>query len=155
MAGKDLLELGCGLGLAGIAAAQAGARVMMTDYEEDALAFARFNAAVNLDPAGLTRVEFRCVDWRDAEMQERFDIIAGADIVYERVNFDPLLTLVRRLLRPGGVLLLTDPGRDIGGAFIRLAGERGFSVAESLFPVTHRGRDLTVVMWELSPTEQA
>ena len=46
--GKRVLELGCGLGLSGIAAAAAGARVTMTDYDEDALLFARFNAALNL-----------------------------------------------------------------------------------------------------------
>src|SRR5512146_678227 len=34
--GRTVLELGCGLGLAGIAAAAAGANVLFTDYEPDA-----------------------------------------------------------------------------------------------------------------------
>ena len=38
--GAALLELGCGVGLAGIAAARAGAQVTMTDYDDDALLFA-------------------------------------------------------------------------------------------------------------------
>jgi predicted nicotinamide N-methyase len=154
LAGKELLELGCGLGLAGIAAAQAGATVVMTDYEEDALEFARFNAAMNLDPGELSRVTFRCMDWRNAEIPESFDLIMGADIAYERRNFDPLISLVRRLLRPGGTFILTDPDRDIGRDFIRLAGSGGFSVRERPFHVNHRGRELTVILSELLRKEE-
>ena len=149
LAGKDLLELGCGLGLSGSAAAQAGATVVMTDYEEDALEFARFNAAANLDPAELSRVMFRCMDWRDPKVPGTFDVIVGADIAYERRNFEPIIALVRRLLRPGGTFLLTDPDRDIGRDFIRMAGSAGFSASERSFPVNHRGRDLTVILSEL------
>jgi predicted nicotinamide N-methyase len=154
LTGKDLLELGCGLGLAGIAGAQAGATVMMTDYEEDALEFARFNAALNLDPAQLSRVRFRCMDWRGAEIPERFDVIIGADIAYERMNFESLLSLVRRLLRRDGMFILTDPDRDIGRDFILQAKREGFSVSEKRFPVNHRGRDLTVVLSELLRKEE-
>jgi ETFB lysine methyltransferase len=154
LAGRELLELGCGLGLAGIAAAQAGATVVMTDYEEDALEFARFNAAMNLDPGELSRVTFRCMDWREAEIPETFDVIMGADITYERRNFDPLITLVRRLLRPGGTFLLTDPDRDIGRDFIRLAASEGFSVSERSLHVTHRERDLTAILSELLRKEE-
>jgi predicted nicotinamide N-methyase len=154
LAGKELLELGCGLGLAGIAAAQAGATVVMTDYEEDALEFARFNAATNLDVEELSRVTIRRMDWRDAEIPERFDIVIGADIVYERRNFEPLLSLVRRVLRPGGAFLLADPDRDTGRDFISLAGSHGFSVSEQPIRVSHRGRDLTVILSELLRKEE-
>ena len=149
IAGKDLLELGCGLGLAGIAAAQAGAFVVMTDYEDDALEFARFNAALNLDGAALSRVALRRMDWRDEDARGTFDIIVGADIVYERKNFEPLLSLVRRVLRPGGVFLLADPQRETGREFVRLALAGGFAVSEQSLNVHHRGRELTVVLSEL------
>lgn len=39
--GRHALEVGCGLGLVGVVAALQGARVLCTDYEEAALAFAR------------------------------------------------------------------------------------------------------------------
>jgi len=150
IAGMDLLELGCGLGLAGIAAAQAGASVTMTDYEDDALDFARYNASLNLTPEELARVTFRSLDWRRPDLRKTFDVIAGADIAYERVAFEPLLSLVRTMLRPGGVFLLTDPQREIGRDFILLASTRGFSASGRPVPVTHRGRDMIVVLWELT-----
>jgi SAM-dependent methyltransferase len=94
------------------------------------------------------------MDWRNAEIPETFDVIMGADIAYERTNFEPLLALVRRLLRPGGTFLLTDPDRDIGRDFIRLAGSAGFSASERSLPVNHRGRDLTVILSELFRKEE-
>src|SRR5512140_2902900 len=119
MAGKSVLELGSGVGLAGIAAARAGAQVMLTDYETDALLFARYNALMNL-PAGTFHSRVRCLsmDWRAPELDEQFDVIVGADIVYERRNFLPVLSLLQRHLRPGGCALLTEPDRTVGQAFL-------------------------------------
>ena len=62
--GKRVLDLGCGLGLTGIAAAAAGAEVLFTDYEEDALAFAEWNARTNLTAEAFARSSFRTADWR-------------------------------------------------------------------------------------------
>src|SRR6185312_10867525 len=45
--GDRVVELGCGLGVASIAAALAGARVLATDWAVDALAFTAENAASN------------------------------------------------------------------------------------------------------------
>ena len=60
MSGQRVLELGCGLGLVGVVAALQGARVLCTDYEPDALAFARHNARCNASRG----IRFRLVDWR-------------------------------------------------------------------------------------------
>src|SRR3954468_14239998 len=56
--GARTLELGCGLGLAGIAAALAGARVLATDWSTEALRFTQDNAERN-DVA----VDTALVDW--------------------------------------------------------------------------------------------
>src|SRR3954469_19171648 len=47
LGGRRVLELGCGLGLVSIAAALAGARVLATDWSDDALRFTVANAARN------------------------------------------------------------------------------------------------------------
>ncbi len=47
LSGMRVLEVGCGLGLPGIAAAKAGASVLLTDANPDALAFALLNAQRN------------------------------------------------------------------------------------------------------------
>src|SRR5689334_9914949 len=56
--GARTLELGCGLGLASIAAARAGGRVLATDWSPDAIRFTNDNAARN----GV-ELETELVDW--------------------------------------------------------------------------------------------
>jgi predicted nicotinamide N-methyase len=145
MVGKTVLELGSGIGLAGIAAARAGAQVMMTDYETDALLFARYNALMNLQP-DVFPGRVRCVlaDWRVPDIGAKFDVIIGADIVYDRANFLPLLTLLQTHLLPGGQAMLTEPDRAIGQAFVAAAGEHRFSVARSYSTVTREGKNLRI-----------
>lgn len=136
IASRSLCELGCGVGLAGIAAAAAGARVTMTDYEPDALMFAQVNCMRNLEapyPA------LQLLDWRAPGDVGRFDIVAGADIVYERGRFFFLLKLLRRLLAPDGVVVLADPGRQIGADFLCLARQDGFDVRTEVVEVERRG----------------
>src|SRR5262249_44794793 len=59
--GRRAVELGCGLGLVGLAAALHGWRVTLTDYEPAALAFARASAELN----GIAAVEFARLNWRE------------------------------------------------------------------------------------------
>lgn len=51
-----LIELGCGLGLPTIAALQVGFDVLATDYYDDALPFAVYNAAHNVGRQPSTRM---------------------------------------------------------------------------------------------------
>ena len=49
---KSLLEIGCGLGLVGVVASSFGHNVTMTEYNPDALNFARANAEINAPEGG-------------------------------------------------------------------------------------------------------
>jgi predicted nicotinamide N-methyase len=157
MAGKQLLELGSGIGLAGIGAARAGAHVTLTDYETDALLFARYNALMNL-PADLFRDRVRCVpmDWRSPDIDARFDLIVGADIVYERRNFLPVLSLLQTHLLPGGQAMLTEPDRVVGQAFLAAARELRFSVTRSYSSVRREGKEFRIsrILLQHDPTQK-
>lgn len=124
-----VLEVGCGLGLGGITAARYGASVTMTDYEKDALLFARHNATQNLPPDVAARCVFRLLDWREPQELGRFDLILGADVLYEERNFAPLLDIVDRHLEHDGAALFTDPGRTVAEQFLPFARARGFTVS--------------------------
>jgi predicted nicotinamide N-methyase len=106
--GRDVIELGCGLGAPGLAAARAGARAVLTDVEDGALALARANAAVNrLD------VDVRRLRWGDVdrELRGRFAVVLGADVTYDPAERGALLATIEALLAPGGVAWLADPER--------------------------------------------
>ena len=112
--GERVVELGCGLGVASIAAALAGAEVLATDWAPEALTFTEANAARN----GL-RVETALVSWTEPdELVARgpWDWVLAADVLYENRNVAPLAALVPRLARRA---LVADPGRPAAQAFFQ------------------------------------
>jgi predicted nicotinamide N-methyase len=106
LAGLRVVELGCGLGLPSLAAARAGADVLATDGEAEALELLHRNAQEN----GLS-VATAVVEWAAADelvARAPFDLVLAADVLYERANVGVLMSLLPRL---GGEVLLADPGR--------------------------------------------
>ncbi|MEK9713538.1 MAG: 50S ribosomal protein L11 methyltransferase [Thalassolituus sp.] len=74
MTGKRVLDLGCGSGIAGIAAALAGAEeVWVADLDDNALMAAEVNAALN-------GVEVHAVD---GDQFPEVDILLAADVLYD------------------------------------------------------------------------
>lgn len=146
VAGASVLEIGCGVGLAGIAAAKAGGRVLMTDGDPEALRFARYNALRNL-PASVVRssISMRVLDWDAPGAIDPVDLILGGDVIYERSTFSRLLDLFDRALRPDGVAVLTDPDRTIGRAFLERAAERGYDIRSEVRQVARGSTQTTVV----------
>jgi predicted nicotinamide N-methyase len=107
---RQILELGAGLGFAGLCAAAWGHRVTITDNMPDALAFARLSMHHN----NLTNVEVAYLDWTAPSLEGKFDWIVGSDILYEQKNFEPLLKVLVRYLKPGGKIYLTQGIRGTG-----------------------------------------
>ena len=120
--GRRVLELGCGLGLVSVVAALQGGRVLCTDHEEAALAFARRNAQGN----ACRGVRFRLVDWCRPALRRRYDCILAADVVYEARSFAPLTALLQRYLARGGMAAIAEPGRVNAAPFFSRLKERGF-----------------------------
>jgi predicted nicotinamide N-methyase len=116
---RSALDLGCGMGFAGMVASAVGYRVMLADLEPEALLFAKLNA-----PAAETRQ----LDWRSDRLGRRFDLIIGADVLYDRKQWDFLEPFWREHLAIGGTVLLGEPGRQTGDLFIDWIGERGWSL---------------------------
>jgi predicted nicotinamide N-methyase len=105
--GLEALEVGCGLGLPGIAALAKGLRVTFSDYDATALRFAADNARAN----GFTDFRLLQLDWREPPADLRVPVLLTSDVLYELRNVEPLVGLIKRVLRPEGVCLLTDQDR--------------------------------------------
>jgi ETFB lysine methyltransferase len=105
--GLEALEVGCGLGLAGIAALAAGLHVTFSDYDACALRFAADNARLN----GLSAFRTLQLDWRHPPADLRVPVILGSDLIYELRNVPPLVAFIKTVLLPDGVCLLTDQDR--------------------------------------------
>lgn len=113
LGGTRVLELGAGLGLPSLAAALRGAEVLATDWAEEAVALLRENAARNGIALRAERVR-----WDDPRLllaEAPWDLVLGADLLYEERNAKLLLELLPRL---GGEVLLAEPGRPAAAAFL-------------------------------------
>jgi len=147
--GLRVLELGAGLGLAGLAAALCGARVVQTDYVARALALAKENAEIN----GATDIEQVTADWRDFRITRQFDLILGSDIIYEP-NLHPHLTgIFGRNLRPGGQVILADPGRQYGRQFIGDLSRQGWLIETAEQVVAYDEKNYAIDIYRLSPPQ--
>lgn len=127
VAGKRILELGCGLGLASLVLRARGADVVASDRHPLAEVFLAYNAALN----GLDAVPYRTLDWdAPAGALGRFDLIIGSDVLYERGHVAALAALLQRHALPAAEVLIADPGRGNGGAFTRAMLAQGYVPTE-------------------------
>jgi predicted nicotinamide N-methyase len=134
--GVAALEIGCGLGLAGLVALGRGWRVTFSDYDDAALDFVRRSAAANgFEPA---RYATRPLDWRDPP-DERFPVILGADVLYERRLVPLVASLLARMLAPNGYALIAGPYRVATAGFARALAARGLSCTDE--PVAARSEE--------------
>ena len=104
---QTVLDLGCGLGLTGIVAAQKGGRVTFADKEVAAVSFARENARLN----GCARYGVQQIDFTQDILETDFALILGAEILYDRPTFPALVRFLARHLSPAGRAILADAKR--------------------------------------------
>jgi predicted nicotinamide N-methyase len=123
--GRRVVELGCGLAAAGIAAARAGADVLLTDREADALAAAAVNAAANAAPVSTEVMDFGRVPEAHAG---GFAVALAADVTYAPDALVPLVGALATLLAPGGVAWIADPHRLPPGRLAEAAAAAGLGV---------------------------
>ena len=128
------------MGLCGAVAAALGANVLLADMEPSALLLARLNTLAFAD-----RVRVRRLDWRRDRLAERFDLILGADILYERGQWEFLHEFFRSHLQQSGSVWLSEPGRASGDAFVPWISGRGWRIHEELVPIDTRPQPIRVM----------
>ncbi|CAG8443681.1 5678_t:CDS:2 [Funneliformis caledonium] len=118
---NPLLEIGTGTGLVGLTCAKLGCpKVILTDCHPRVLSNVIYNVQFNkLD----STVNVEKLDWREIACgekenpisdisKEKFEIIIGADIVYEIPHTDWIPKVINHFLSPKGIFYLTIPLRS-------------------------------------------
>lgn len=106
VAGRRVLDLGCGSGLVAIAAAKGGAAsVVAVDTDPHAVVAARLNALENGVEVEAVRADLLDGDPPGADM-----VLAG-DVFYNRALARRVLPFLRRCRDRGMEVLVGDPGR--------------------------------------------
>jgi ETFB lysine methyltransferase len=137
---KNTLELGCGIGLVGIAATIAGANVTFSDYEKEAINFTKNNYFLNFRE----QVETILLDWRNPKHDKQYEIIIATDILYEERFLEPVYKTLQKLLLEKGTVYIAEPDRTIAKPFFEMM-KNGFElvnkksiniILENIKPVT-------------------
>lgn len=121
-----VLELGCGTGHAGIAAAMRGAEVTLTDGVDDPLWLVRMSTRAIADRVRVMRLRFG-MDRIDGPP---FPLILGSDVTYLRTLWPELDQCLKTHLADGGEVLLSDPFRIIANEFSQWIVDRGWHYSE-------------------------
>lgn len=123
VAGRRILEVGCGIGLSSLVLQRRGAMVVASDMHPLAEGFLAYNAALN----ALDAVHYRQMRWDVAlTTLGRFDMIIASDVLYERGHAALLADVVERHAEARAEVVISDPGRGNSAALSRRLHAQGF-----------------------------
>ena len=130
----QVLEIGCGLGLPGIMAGKFCNRITLTDYIKEPLDFARHNWRLNNDHTA----QFEILDWRKPDAAFKADVVLASDVAYEKRSFKHLFNAFKKLLNPGGFILMSEPNRQYAFEFFNSLKEKGFNFSTTSYKINYR-----------------
>lgn len=113
---KNVVELGAGLGLPSLAAAQNAKTVLCTDCSAEAVAVAQQSAQYN----GFKNFRSAVMDWRNLPDNFWADTLLLSDVNYETAAFPVLLNVLKRFFEKGTTVVLSTPHRLMAKDFITL-----------------------------------
>jgi len=101
--GKEILEIGAGMGVAGLFLGLSGHKVTITDYDDNALELLGMNVKHNQ----LDNVSVRKLDWNLPDLTGKFDIICGSELVYNKKHIKPVIRLFQDYLKTDGTIFMS------------------------------------------------
>lgn len=144
--GERLIELGAGLGVAGLVAAAFGHQITISEYDPNALAFLEANRSEN----SCTNVRICRLDWNRLDMDEQFDVILGSELIYRESDFKSMRTLFQTLLKPDGEVLLAGEIRQTNKAFLD-GMQSVFNIQISKQTLRSESQAFTILLIRMSP----
>ncbi len=125
IAGKRVLEIGCGLALASLVIHRRLGDITASDRHPLAESFLIENLQLNALPA----LKYQTGNWaRDNPALGRFDLIIASDVLYERDQPEELAAFIDLHANAVVDVVIVDPGRGNRSAFSHCMARLGYSL---------------------------
>ena len=125
IAGKRVLEVGCGLALASLVIHRRHGDITASDCHPLAASFLAKNLILN----GLPDLAYRTGHWdRDNPALGRFDLIIASDVLYERGQPETLSGFIDRHSSKSVDVIIVDPDRGNRNHFCRRMADLGYAL---------------------------
>lgn len=111
---KNVLEVGAGLGLPSLYAAQFASRVIVTDYLPEAVEL------LDLNIGNLNNISALLLDWRSLPSSLKTELLLLSDLNYEPDAFEDLLKMIKHFLLLGTHIIIATPQRIMTREFVGL-----------------------------------
>ncbi len=105
--GKNVLEIGAGIGLPSFTLAPLASSIIISDYSTEAIALIQ----KNIQHLQLKNATALCLDWNHYPTTIEADTILLCDINYDPIEFKPLFKLIQHFLLKGSTLIIATPYR--------------------------------------------
>ena len=129
IAGKRILEVGCGLALASLVIHRRGGDITASDCHPLCELFLQENLRLNLLPA----LAYQSANWSGLNpLLGRFDLIIGSDVLYDRAQPEMLTRFIDLHAEPQAEILIVDPNRGNQASFSRRMGLLGYAHSKRL-----------------------
>jgi predicted nicotinamide N-methyase len=111
---KKVLELGAGLGLPSLVAAQIAQQVVCSDYVQEPLNFVQQSIEINQ----YNNVFCSIINWSNLPLNTTTEVLLLSDINYEPTAFVNINLMLQYFLQQGSLIILTTPQRLMAKQFI-------------------------------------
>lgn len=143
LAGKRVLELGCGLAVPSFVAAYYGAEVVLSDSHPDVPRFLKRNVQLNFD-LDLFYVPAHHKD--SPPLAERFDYVIASDVLYESHHVDVFSAALNRYGSAETKVVVADPGRAWIQSFVQRMNKLEWQENLAPWTVRHSGKDQDIYL---------
>ncbi|MGL5034847.1 MAG: class I SAM-dependent methyltransferase [Microcystaceae cyanobacterium] len=116
IAGKRILEIGCGLALPSLVIKHLGGNITASDYHPLVASFLLENTLLN----HLEAIAFQIGNWNLVNANlGKFDLIIGSDVLYEQQHIKLLSGFINNHASSSVTIIIVDPNRGSHRAFAR------------------------------------
>ena len=111
---KNVLEIGAGIGLPSFMFADIAQSIQVSDYATEAVELLQ----KNIQLLQLRNVEAIALDWNHVPDAIQPELVLLSDVNYNPTEFEGLLSLIKRFIEQGAVVILSTPQRIMASPFV-------------------------------------